>query len=342
MAVMMDGRRVYGKPGNNKNEAKANLKAKLEELNKPKIENDPNLATYYYEQFSRLKSELAPTTYALYEIVYETRVRKDPLGGILLSELKPEHVQAWVDSLHDVLPSSRARYLQCVKAILQYAFKTRWIDSNPASPIKAGKIEEHFKEVLTRSEVNQLLAMEMSDRLRKGILLCLHGLRRAEACGLKYEDFDGEGVTIKRQALEVSGQLIIQNATKTGETRWVPVNEELRHILSKGTGWVLESATGQPLRPRNFAREWSLLVKGDSHAVREKKLKNNRPVRESTVFAGLTLHDLRSTCGTLLLEGGVDVRTASEILGHSPAMLSKVYARSRKELKQAAMTKIFS
>lgn len=121
---------------------------------------------------------------------------------------------------------------------------------------------------------------------------------------------------------EVNGKQIIREATKTGKTRWVPVNADLRKAMGEGKGYVLASRNGSPMRPRNLARDWEKLTKG-------------------TEFEPLTLHDLRSTFGTLLLEHGVDVRTASEMMGHSPAMLAAIYARSRKDLKQNALTRVF-
>lgn len=84
----------------------------------------------------------------------------------------------------------------------------------------------------------------------------------------------------------------------------------------------MASASGNPYRPKNMVRDWDKLVEG-------------------TEFENLTLHDLRSTFGTLLLEKGVDVRTASEMMGHSPAMLSAIYARSRKDLKKEALARVF-
>lgn len=162
----------------------------------------------------------------------------------------------------------------------------------------------------------------MTVRMRAAVLLCLHGLRRSEARGLRYEDFDGDGITIRRQALGVNGEQIIRESTKTGGSRWVPVNAALKAILREGKGYVLESSIGKPYRPRNMARDWDKLV-------------------EKTEFKDLTLHDLRSTFGTLLLEKGVDVRTASEMMGHSPAMLAAIYARSRKDVKTAALERVF-
>jgi len=285
----------------------------------PKTEN---FATYWYEQLPRLKTQLSPSTHALYETVYENFIRTDALGSFELARIQPQDVQTWVDQFQGKSARTVARYLQCVKAILEHAVRTRKVDHNPATPIRPPKIEEHAKELLDRSQVDKLLALPMSARMRTGLLLCLHGLRRAEACGLKYEDFDGDGITVRRQALEVNGELIIREATKTGERRWIPVDAELRRLLESGQGWVLGTSTGTPLRPRNLAREWSTLSKG-------------------TAYEGMTLHDLRSTFGMLMLEKGVDVRTAAELMGHSPAMLARIYARSRKDLKRDALARVF-
>lgn len=322
LAQMVDGHRVYGPAAKTKPEARALLREKLEAASKPKEAPQPNFAAFYAEQLPRIKAQLAPTTYALYETVYENFVRMHPVGGIKLTDLTADHMQSWSDQFKDRKPRSAARYLQCAKAILERAVQTRRLTHNPASPIRTAKIEEHDKDLLDRSAVDRLLKQDMTPRFRIGLLLCLHGLRRAEACGLKYEDFDGDGITIKRQALEVNGELIIRETTKTGDRRWVPVDAQLKAALREGTGWVLATTAGTPLRPRNLAREWTTLVKG-------------------TEFEGMTLHDLRSTFGMLLLEKGVDVRTASEMMGHSPAMLAKIYARSRKDLKQEALQRVF-
>lgn len=290
--------------------------------NRPETPPDDRLAPYFYAQLARLKPQLSPSTHALYTTVYENFIRQDPIGGVHLSELTPDHIQAWMGQMDGKAPRSQARYLQCMKAILEHAVRTRKIEHNPAGPIRPPKIEEHPKELLNRESLELLLKRPMSERLRVGILLCAHGLRRAEACGLKHEDYDGEGVTIRRQALEVNGELVLREATKTGGTRWVPVEPRLAAILVKGQGWVLGTMNGTPLRPRNLAREWTTFSKG-------------------TQFEGMTLHDLRSTFGMLMLEKGVDVRTAAEIMGHSPAMLSRIYARSRKDLKQEALARVF-
>lgn len=322
LVVMEDGRRVYGPAAETRREARAAYHQQKEAKDAPAKHESPILAAYFYQQLQRLQRNLAPTTYALYVTVYETLINTQPIGVIPLPEIEPTHVQAWYDRLAALKPRSSNRYLQCLKAILEHAVRTGLLEKNPATAVRAKKADEHHKTLLDRQQVDHLLAKQMSPRLRLGIMLCLHGLRRAEACGLKFEDFDGDGLNVKRQALEVNGELVIREATKTGKSRWVPVNADLKALLSQGEGWVLKTSAGTPLRPRNLAREWSALVKG-------------------TEYEGLTLHDLRSTMGMLLLEKGVDVRTAAEILGHSPAMLASIYARSRKELKKEALLRVY-
>lgn len=319
---MVDGVRLYGPAGKTKGEARANFVEMLEAKNQPEAIPDDRFGSYFHAQLPRLESQLSPSTHALYKTVCENYVRNDPIGGIQLSKLGTEEVEAWMVQFRAKAPRSQARYLQCLKAILEHAVRTRKIPHNPATPVRPPKIEEHHKDLLDRASLEILLKRTMTARLRTAILLCAHGLRRAEACGLKYEDFDGEGVTIRRQALEVNGELVLREATKTGGTRWVPMEPRLKEILAKGEGWVLGTENGTPLRPRNLAREWTTFAK-------------------DTQFEGMTLHDLRSTFGMLMLEKGVDVRTAAEIMGHSPAMLSRIYARSRKELKQEALARVF-
>ncbi len=318
----INGDRVYGPAGRTKLEARANFAAMLEERNRPPAPPDLKLATFFNAQVTRLKPQLSPSTYALYETIYENFINNHPIGGVDVPTLSTADVEAWIEQFTGKAPRTIARYLQCLKAILEHAVRLGLVDKNPATPVRPPRIEEHPKDLLNRKQVDALLKLETTTRMRTGILLCLHGLRRAEACGLKYEDFDGEGITVRRQALEVNGELIIKESTKTGDRRWIPVDTELKKILSEGKGWVLATSTGTPLRPRNMAREWSTISKG-------------------TQFETLTLHDLRSTFGMLMLEKGVDVRTAAELMGHSPAMLAKIYARSRKELKQAAMGLVY-
>jgi site-specific recombinase XerD len=60
---------------------------------------------------------------------------------------------------------------------------------------------------------------------------------------------------------------------------------------------------------------------------------------ENIKYAGL--HIFRRTYGMVLLEKGVDVTTAAELMRHDPVMLLKEYTRSREDLKRDAIKKAF-
>jgi integrase len=323
LVKMVNGRRHYGPSGNTRQEAKDLFEKQLEDQAVANQQESPKFGFFYFEQLTRLNREMAATTYSLYATIYEVYVRKNPVSLIPLSDLRATDIERWLNSLPENLsPRTQQRYLQCVKALLEYAKKTGLIGMNPAGPVKAARAVEHVKKVLSRPEVDRLNQLAMSTRLRRAVTLCLHGLRRGEACALKYEDFDESGFTVRRSIQEVNGKVSVQESTKTGVNRWVPISDKSRSILGSGSGYVLETKSQAPLRPRNLTREWDSLVSG-------------------TEFEGMTLHDLRSTFATLLIQSGADVRTAAEILGHSPSMLAAVYARTKKEVKSNAVRNIF-
>jgi integrase len=171
--IQVNGRRVYGPPAKTKTEAKRKLAAKLEEANRPKPPETLTVEFFFFEQLARMKKTLAQTTYAL----YETRVCPHRIATIEIHELKPEDVQRWVDDFEKLGPRSVARYLQCLKAVLQHAVRLGKIPTNPASPIRVKKADEHQKTVLTKEKVERLLALLMTPRMKKAVLLCFHGLR---------------------------------------------------------------------------------------------------------------------------------------------------------------------
>lgn len=269
--------------------------------------------------------ELSVSSWSLYDLVYRTCIEHWDDSHKPLHQLTPEDVRIWRDGILTHASKSTAnRYLQILHAVLERARKEKFIPDNPAANIKKFSVPEHEKRILAPEEIPIFLGLfKPYPRMYLAVLLLLHGLRTSEACGLKKSDFDGTGITIKRSAVEVGGRLFINESTKTGKIRYVPVTPELAQLLSQATeGFVLQSSNGNPLRRRNLSRSFRKIVAG-------------------TPYKDMSMHDLRSTFGMLLLETGTDVRTAAELTGHSPSMLAKAYARSRKSLKIEAVQRAF-
>lgn len=284
-------------------------------------EEPPSLRMQDFLRSQVAKANLAPKTRDLYDRIIENYIVNDPIDKDL-KDLTPHDIEAWQGRLFKRLSrTSTQRYMQFVAAQVKKAKQLRLIPSNPFDDVTLPKRDQVKKRVLSKAELARFYKLKWSPTMKTAIRLMAHGLRKSEACGVMYEDFDGEGLTISRQVIEVAGKLEVLDLKTANSYRWVPVDAELKKLLKKGKGYVLKGSTGKALRGRSLHKWWTDTLKG-------------------TEFEGMTPHDLRSTFGMLLLEATVDVRTASEIMGHSPAVLAKIYARSRKEVKLDALRKV--
>lgn len=163
------------------------------------------------------------------------------------------------------------------------------------------------------------------------------GLRRGEALGLQWQDFDEEtGILLVRRALtREDGQLITKD-TKTPKSRRA-VNlptalsmqlkshraEQNAERLKLGRAWtnsgyIFSTSVGTPIDPRNMYREFREICReagiGDWHP-----------------------HELRHSAASLMLAQGVKIQVVSEVLGHSSIrMTADVYGHVLAPDRQAA------
>lgn len=177
--------------------------------------------------------------------------------------------------------------------------------------------------VLTPEEQKRFVK-ELTEEDRVPILMMLRmGLRRGEALGVMHEDREEDGIVIRRSvSFRKNGFFISKPKTRASES-WVPIPDELKGDIGGGEGFV----TCDPKYPDLPRRPtW----------LRDRVIK----AAERAGIGKVNPHDLRHTAAMNFLEAGVDVVTAAEILRHDPIMLSKVYAKSRRDLKRGAMEKL--
>jgi integrase/recombinase XerC/integrase/recombinase XerD len=208
-----------------------------------------------------------------------------------------------------------ARKLAAVRAFYGALLRNGEVSANPADLVATPKQDRKLPRVLSREEMQTLLdgipartPLEMRDRAM---------LELAYSCGLRAEevinldlgspDFDGE-------RLRVEG--------KGSKTRLVPMGEPAqaalrryldrgRHVLA-GAGTenaLLLSKSGRRLHPSDVRRRLQ------------------RWVREAAIAGGVSPHALRHSFATHLLEGGADLRTIQELLGHSSLSTTQVYTQ---------------
>jgi site-specific recombinase XerD len=194
-------------------------------------------------------------------------------------------------------PATIARKLAAVRSFLRFTLGPSKVPDAVMGPRRARRLPDSPKP----AEVEAALAELEGDgplALRNRALVELvysAGLRSAEAVGLDLADVDFE-----REQLHVRG--------KGGKERVVPLGEEAGHLLAQ----YLHAA-----RPK--------LAQGAENAVflsaRGRRLDTSTLRR---VFAHP--HRLRHAFATHLLEGGADLRTIQELLGHSSLSTTQLYS----------------
>jgi site-specific recombinase XerD len=150
--------------------------------------------------------------------------------------------------------------------------------------------------------------LEMRDRAMLELAYSC-GLRAEEVINLNTDspDFDGE-------RLRIEG--------KGGRTRLVPMGEPAQAAL---TGY-LERARGALV---GAGTENALLVSKSGRRLHPSDVRRRleRWVREAAIAGGVSPHALRHSFATHLLEGGADLRSIQELLGHASLSTTQVYTQ---------------
>ena len=198
--------------------------------------------------------------------------------------------------------------------------------------------EETVKKLITAFE-GQSMKYETYFKL-----VLATGLRRGEACGLKWSDINWHKRTIhvQRGVVKLSHQESITKDPKTTSgDRMVYLSKEMCQLLKawrKECEWdrqqtanetvdeddyLFRQPNGKPMNPCTFTYRFKLILKA-----------NNLPL-------DLSVHSLRHTNASLLIAQGVDVRTVASLLGHAQASTTlDIYAHAFDKNKRKAQEKL--
>ena len=211
--------------------------------------------------------------------------------------------------------ASVARKLASLRSLHAHFVATGVAESSPADLLPAQKRGSRLPRVLARDEVASLLdriparsPLEVRDRaLFELVYSC--GLRAEEVVGLDLGDVEFESETVRATG-------------KGSKTRVVPIGEPAQRAVRR----YLESAR-RALGPN--ADEPALFVsrRGRRLSPSDVRRRLEKWVREAAVAGRISPHTLRHSFATHLLEGGADLRSIQELLGHSSVSTTQIYTR---------------
>ncbi len=178
----------------------------------------------------------------------------------------------------------------------------------------------------------QELIMSTPHRARLSALVMLTcGLRVGEMIALKWEniDFENRVIYVRQSAYNINGnKLKIKDGTKNGKTRNITIPNILYQPL-----WT------EYMRKRNKTDFVSTKADGVSMHSRS-SWKNMWDSYTKQLGIKFTAHQLRHTYASMLYAAGVDVKSASELLGHSDVEITiKIYTHLAKETKIISIVK---
>ncbi len=321
------------------------VKNKLEQVKSQKSSRSTtsmNFARLLDDWLENKKLCVKESTLSHYKMIIDKHILP-LLGSYDISTVNTEIIQQYMNELlyNGYSGKTASDILTVIKSILKYA-DCKGYKHNCDLSIITLKNQKSNVETLTLFEQQKLSNYLVKNINYKnfGILLCLYtGIRIGELCALKWSDID-----IRERILRVDKTMIrIQNNYSTQKdcnktsiiitspksedsVRTIPIPDFVVNILKKlrrnPDTYVLTGSYDNYVEPRNMQYYFKTVLK--KCEIRDVKF-----------------HILRHTFATRCVENGFEIKSLSEILGHSSIKITlDKYVHSSMDLKRKNMDKL--
>lgn len=252
-------------------------------------------------------------------------------GASALAELDLAALRAWLaaQGARGAAHSTLARHAAAARTFCGWARREQLLSLDPSSRLRAPKREGRLPEVLRSGQMERVLTTAetaegpAAERDSAALeLLYATGIRVGELVGL-----DLGSVDLGRRTLRVLG--------KGNKERTVPFGVPAAHAVE---AWL---STGRPrLRTEESGAALFLGLRGRRWDQRQARSTVDAALRALGDTSARGPHALRHTAATHLLDGGADLRSVQELLGHTSLATTQLYThvsveRLREGYKQA-------
>ncbi|MBX3440766.1 MAG: tyrosine recombinase XerC [Planctomyces sp.] len=225
-------------------------------------------------------------------------------------------LRAYVAYLHECnyARTTIARRLACLRSLFRYTTREGLTSSNPAKALRTPRIGRSLPNFLGTEQVTQLVetptAAEPLGARDRAMLETMYsaGLRVAELVGLNIEDWDRSA-----NILRVRG--------KGRKERIAPVGRFAARALDD---WLAERKSFE-LTHSVDPKALFLNRFGQRLTTRSVGRMLQKHLQQAGLSTSATPHTLRHTFATHLLDGGADLRSVQEMLGHKSLTTTQIY-----------------
>lgn len=262
------------------------------------------------------------------------------IGDTYLQRLTPGDIEKLYKSLPELSGKSLQEIHSTLNQALKYAVKTRVINSNPCDVVDRPKRVKFQAGFIEPNDVEKYLGLFRDCWMFPAVALGMFcGLRRGEIVALRWEDVRlRNGEIIVRHSLEEQDGKRVLKTPKSGKVRTVPIAAGVIDILKQQRKKQLEMQMflGEEYRASDYVVTED---NGTQPALSYVSRFFNRRIKSSGI-PHVRFHDLRHTAASLMLLEGADLKTVSDILGHSSISITAdiyahVFTESRKKAAES-------
>lgn len=273
------------------------------------------------------------STYQTYECIIGKYIVNSSLDNIHLEEVKLSQYVLFSEQLlnNGLAPKTVNDIILVLNALLKYANKYFNIEIVIAPYVKELQKEMRVLSISEQNLFEKYLYKDM-DNFKFAALISLYtGIRIGELCALQWKDINNGTIkiykTLHRLKDEKGKSTIFIDSPKTFHSnRTIPIPLFLNTIIeskrSDSENYVIANESVKIIEPRLMQIKFKRMT-------------------EECGLENVTFHTLRHTFATRCVECGFDIKSLSEILGHSDVKTTlNKYVHSSMELKQANMNKL--
>jgi len=271
-------------------------------------------------------------------------------------EMGPDEIQRFLSDLATRGRVSASTQNQALSALLFLYKKVLQMDLPWLDDIVRAKRPVRVPIVLTRSEVSKVLSAMHGKHWLMASILYGSGLRQIECLRLRVQDVDIEYLQLTVR----DGKGGKDRRTMLAEKLVPHIEQQLQHVRGVFERDASKDLPGVSLpfaiarKYRNAAREWKwqYLFPSSQYAFIQSNQGQRRhhahssalsravkaAVRETGINKRATCHTFRHSSATHLLEGGYDIRTVQELLGHTSVNTTMIYTHVIKRGGKAVLS----
>ena len=272
---------------------------------------------------------------------------KPALGSVKLEALNAHTIQKFYNSLgdgRDGKPGLSPKSIKIVHGVLhkalQQAVALGYLRFNPSDACTLPRVEQKEINPLDNTAITKFLNAIHGHRFEAIYLTMLFtGIRRGEACGLKWDHVNLENGTIliNQQLQNIPGQVgaFRLMSTKSSKGRTIQIAAAVVKVLKKHRAQQAEAR----LLAGPLWRDEGYVFTNDTggHISPNTLYHNYKRIVASIGLPDARLHDLRHSYAVAAIKSGDDIKTVQGNLGHHTASFTlDVYGHVTEEMKQAS------